>query len=300
MSRILKRAYQILLNSYPATTRNERGSVELDTLMQVSEPTQKLPRFGEARAIVVEGIRERVRRNGGTSVNEVVAAGGTLGVLFSFSLQMWWILLMLAKAASMTTGRAESVGVFCAWMAIISALTVWWSMRPSKATLFVWQLTNVIGAVWFHKFLLGHAQRPESMDQVLTGMFLILSMLVLSSVIVLNCWTRMPKVARHRVGAKFAIGAILVPMLAHVNGAVAGWVLVGLLLVSLIDPRMLVGLSIAFLTPGLIMVAVISNYGSPSLATRVTLPGIALGAAALLALRVRVLIRRTLVSIHEA
>jgi hypothetical protein len=152
MSKVLKRAYQFLLLSYPTVTRTERGSVELDTLMEVSRPNRVLPRFGEARAIVVEGIRERVRRNGGTK---------------------------------------------------------------------------------------------------------------------------------------------------YLNGAFSGWVVIGLLLLSLIDPRILIGLSIALLTPAVAMVMVISTYGSGSLSTKLTFPGMCLGVMVLLWMRVRVLVRRTLASINQ-
>jgi hypothetical protein len=305
MSKVLKRAYQFLLLSYPTVTRTERGSVELDTLMEVSRPNRVLPRFGEARAIVVEGIRERVRRNGGTTVNEVMASGGTLGVLFSFSLQLWWVGMMLAKSSTMKADRNQAGTVFSAWGLIICALMIWWSLRPSRFTLLVWQLANVVGAIWMVRFVRDHAAGSNGLDTVLIGMFLIVSTLVFSSGIVLNCWSRMPKTARHRLGGKHAAVAILVPMwastygLKYLNGAFSGWVVIGLLLLSLIDPRILIGLSIALLTPAVAMVMVISTYGSGSLSTKLTFPGMCLGVMVLLWMRVRVLVRRTLASINQ-
>ena len=54
-NQLLTRTYQLLLHAYPRETRTERGQVELDTLLAVSKPNQRLPRIAEARAICQRG-----------------------------------------------------------------------------------------------------------------------------------------------------------------------------------------------------------------------------------------------------
>jgi hypothetical protein len=306
-STLLKRTYQLLLCAYSKGTRAERGAVELDTLLSVSRPNQRLPKIAEARAIAKEGIRDRIRRNAGQSTLEIVGQGAALGVLFTMSIQLWWFAVMSHKFLNSRNllGGQETVH-FVLWGTVVALLAIRWAFRPSRVIIGVWQLANVTGAAWFFS-LFKHQVRANwvlgssrDIGNLVVAFMAILSLLALSSVVAIWCWSHLPKnTPRRAIGAKVALLAIVLPVwaspLSPVDSSgfqVFGLSVIFMLVVGLVDPRPLIGLGIALLTPMVALsVALITNTEA-STNGRLILPALTLTAIALVSIRVHVVLRR--------
>ena len=311
-TRLLSFAYQLLLRSYPAQTRAERGPVELDTLLAVSRPAQRMPKFREARAIVKEGIHHRIAHTAGRSPLEVVSHGATMGVLFTMSVQLYWLGIIAHKMTGHTVDNLPGnswtrMAPVLSWIGVVAVCALWWSLRPNRFTIVAWQIANVTGVL-----LLVDVVRREATDwsndlgETLASMGVIICLLSLSSCLALFCWsklgpnTNVPQNQRAPLGLRFAALCVGLPLWAsplfgaiqkHGNNVLV-IAIVCMLVLSVIDPRLLIGLTIAVATP--FLGASIAAVASPQtgMGLRLLLPALTLSAIGLTSLRARVLVRR--------
>jgi hypothetical protein len=297
----LKRAYQFLLHAYPRQIRLDRGAVELDTLLSVSKPNQRLPKIAEARAITREGIRERIRSTAGQTPLEVLAHGGALGVLFTMSLQLYALGILASKAAQTPNESWTRSAPLTMWIASTVMAALWWSLRPSRLALLPWQFSNVIGTGWLVGYVSKHATHWSHGLQVTMVTFgTIACLLSLSSVLAMFCWSKLPNQSRAPLGWKIAVPSIAVPIWAsplfggiekHGNSVLL-LAIVAMLVIAFVDPRPLIGLAIAVITPlASGTFAIISSDTSGTL-VRILLPTITVLAIGTVALRTRSLVRR--------
>ncbi len=298
----LRRAYQLLQHAYPARRRRERGEVELDTLLAVSRPGQRLPRLAEARAIVREGLRERARTTGASTL-EIVAHGSSLGVLFTMALQVFWFAVMAEKVLDARVPRSSGLTLFAAWGLAVLLCAYWWSLRPSRAAIAAWQLSNLIGAGCLVSYIQRYAtEGGDGLGAVVATMISVHCLLTVSAVVLLGCWSRIRVSNAVRLGWKVPTITLSVvvwssPLVRSVESHGSTVLVVAFLtmvLCSFIDPRILVGLASATLTP--LVAASLSIIGSDASSSRIRLlfpTGVTL-AIGLVVLRVRVLVRRVL------
>ena len=299
-NRFLTRSYQLLLHAYPKQTRKERGQVELDTLLGVSKPNQFLPRIAEARAIAREGIHERIRSSAGHTPLEVLAHGGTFGVLFTVSFQLYWFGMMTYKMMYGPKVSWSQFTPFIGWHIVVAAIALWWSLRPNRVALVLWQLSNLLGILWFIDYVGRHVtEKSTALSNTVTVLGTIMSLLVLSGTVALWCWSKMPKQSRRPLGWKIALPSIVIPIWASLFGrfekhgnTVLLITVVAMLLLALVDPRPLIGLGIAAITPLAGGSIALSGTSTNSLQIRLLLPAITTIAIALVAMRTRSLIRR--------
>ncbi len=215
----LKRAYQFLLHAYPRQVRLERGSVELDTLLGVSKPNQFLPRIAEARAIAREGIHERIRSTAGHTPLEVLTHGGTFGVLFTMSFQLYWFGMMTHKMAYGPRVSWSQFTPFIGWHIVVAAIALWWSLRPNRVALTLWQLSNLLGILWFIDYVGRHVtEQSTALSNTVMVLGTVMSLLVLSGTVTLWCWSKMPKQSRRPLGCKIALASIVIPLWASLFG----------------------------------------------------------------------------------
>jgi hypothetical protein len=299
-NQFLRRTYKFLLHAYPRETRTERGSVELDTLLGVSKPNQFLPRIAEARAIAREGIHERIRSTAGHTPLEILAHGGTFGVLFTMSVQLYWFGMMTYKMAYSPKAHWSQFAPFIGWQIAVVAVALWWSLRPTRVALAFWQLSNLLGILWFIDYLGKHvSENSTELNNTVIVLGTIVSLLMLSSTLALWCWSKMPKQSRRPLGWTIALPSIVIPIWAslfgrfekHGNTALLIAV-IAMLLLALVDPRPLIGLGIATITPLLGGSIALSGTSTNSLQIRLLLPAVTTIAIALVAMRTRSLIRR--------
>jgi hypothetical protein len=300
-ARSLASAYRLLLKAYPKAVRKQRGVVELDTLLSVSKPNQRLPNTAEARAIVREGIRERIRSTAGQTPLEVLAHGGTYGVLFSLSLQLYVLGTLTWKAAQNPIESWTRSAPFLPWMALTACTALWWSLRPNRLVIAVWQLSNVLGAVWLLGYVAEHVTHwSHELEVTMVTLGTIACLLSLSSVLALFCWSKLPKQSRAPLGWKTALAGIALPIWAsplfgniekHGNNALL-LAIVAMLLIALVDPRPLVGMAIAVFTPLVSGSIAISSSTTSTIRVRILLLTLTALAIAVVALRARALLRR--------
>jgi hypothetical protein len=299
-NRLLTRTYQFLLHAYPRETRTERGSVELDTLLAVSKPNQRLPTIAEARAIAREGIHERIRSAAGHTPLEVLAHGGTFGVLFTLSFQLYWFGMMTYKMTYDPKVSWSQFAPFIGWHIVVAAVALWWSLRPNRVALALWQLSNLLGILWFIDYLGRNVtEQSTALSNTVLVLGTIMSLLVLSGTLALWCWSKMPKHSRRPLGWKIALPSAVIPIWASLFGHFAKHgntvlliVVIAMLLLALVDPRPLIGLGIAAITPLAGGSIALSGTSTNSLQIRLLLPAITTIAIALVAMRTRSLIRR--------
>lgn len=299
-TRSLKRAYQFLLHAYPREIRSQRGVVELDTLLSVSKPNQHLPKIAEARAITREGIRERIRSTAGQTPLEVLAHGGALGVLFTMTLQLYALGILAFKAQTLNESWTRSAPLTM-WMAMTVMTALWWSLRPSRLAILPWQFGNMMGTGWLVGYVAKHATHWSHGLQVTMVTFgTIACLLSLSSVLAIFCWSKLPKHSRAPLGWKIAVPSIAVPIWAsplfggiekHGNSVLL-LAIVAMLVIAFVDPRPLIGLAIAVITPlASGTFAIVSSDTSGTL-LRILFPTITVLATGTVALRTRALLRR--------
>jgi hypothetical protein len=297
---LLMRAYQLLLQAYPQETRAKRGQVEFDTLLEVSRPNQFLPRIAEARAITREGIHERIRSTAGRTPLAVLAHGGTFGVLFTMSFQFYWFGMMTYRMSYAPKANWSQFAPFIGWQIVVAAIALWWSVRPTRVALTLWQLSNVLGILWFIDYLGRYVtEKSAALSNNVMVLGTIICLLTLSGTVTLWCWSNMPRQSRRPLGWKIALPSIMIPIWASLFGPIERHgntvlliAVIAMLLLALVDPRPLIGLAIAVITPvvgGSIALACTSTHSSQ---IRLLLPAVATVAIALVTLRTRSLIRR--------
>jgi hypothetical protein len=290
----LTRTYQLLLRAYSPATRAGRGSVELDTLLATSDPNQRLPKLRETRAILREGIRDRIAVNAGRSTLEIVSYGATLGVLLTMSMQLGWLGMMLPKVVR-SPGAA---GPFTVWAAVLGALAFALALRPMKRTLVLWQLANVAGGVWLWSFV--RRETPGVEDYTFLAMIVApVTLLALSSVVVLFCWDKLPKTQRVALGWRIGLACVVVPLwaspLSPIDSSglqVAALAVVAMLVIALVDPRPLIAMAIALGTPLVAASLAMQTLPRIDAPVRIVVPAITVVIIALFTFRTRVLLRR--------
>ena len=247
----LRRAYQLLQHAYPARTRRERGEVELETLLAVSRPGQRMPRLAEARAIAREGLRERVRATG-ASTFEIVAHGSSLGVLFTMALQVFWFAVMAEKVLDARVPRSSGLTLFAAWGLAVLLCAYWWSLRPSRAAIAAWQLSNVIGLACLVSFIQRYAtEGGDGLGTIVAAMISVHCLMTLSAVVLLGSWARIRASNAVRLGWKLPTITLAVvvwssPLVRSVEShgsSVLVVAFIAMVLCSFVDPRILVGLA---------------------------------------------------------
>jgi hypothetical protein len=299
-NQFLKSTYQFLLHAYPRETRAKRGQVEIDTLLGVSKPNQCLPRIAEARAIVREGIHERIRSTAGHTPLEVLAHGGTFGVLFTLSFQLYWFGMMTYKMTYVPKAHWGQLAPFIGWQIVVAAIALWWSLRPTRLALILWQLSNILGILWFIDYVGRYVtEKSTALSNTVIVLGTIVSLLMLSGTVALWCWSEMPKQSRRPLGWKVALPSIVIPIWASLLGRLESHgntvlliAVIAVLLLALVDPRPLIGLGIAAITPLVGGSIAVASTSANSLQIRLLLPAVATVAIALVALRSRSLIRR--------
>jgi hypothetical protein len=255
-SRLLRRSYSTLLRFYPAAIRLERGTVELDTLLEVSSPGQRLPKVREARAVIASGLRARLVLTAGSDWRSVVANGLSWGVGVSMVMQFWFTLVMLMKVASPSSKqyRSESILAFSLWAIATLAITLAWTQKPNRLVLGIWQVVNVSGAVWLGIYLYKLGVAAEILDVYLT----IIALVTLSCVagivsIVIACQadesTHGPSPFVILLAALFPlISTLITPALVIIPVAI-----IGVLIISTVDPRPLIAAIGAFTVPLIVL-----------------------------------------------
>jgi hypothetical protein len=297
----LKRAYQFLLHAYPSGVRSDRGVVELDTLLSVSRPNQRIPKMAEARAITREGIRERIRSNAGKTTREVLAHGGALGVLFTMSLQLYWFGVMTYKMDYDPNTTWAQIAPFVGWMAAVAVMALGWSLHPTRIAVALWQLSNILGVLWLIGFV-GRkvVQQSTELSTTLVVLGTIVCLLALSSLLVIWCWSEIPGHARAPLGLKIAGPSIALPIWAsplflnidtHGNNVLL-LAIAAMLVIAFVDPRPLIGLAVAVITPLVGGSIAIASSGIHSSRLRILLPSITALLIALVIVRCRILLRR--------
>jgi small basic protein len=295
-SGLLRRSYSALLRFYPAAVRSERGTVELDTLLEVSSPGQRLPKVREARALIASGLRARLVLSAGSDWRSVVANGLSWGVGISMVMQFWFTLAMLMKAISPYNSQdhAETVSAFSLWALATLALTIAWTQKPNRVVLGIWQVINVSGAVWLGMYI--HKRVPEVLD-VYLSITAIATLSCIAGVVAIvldrqaegpTCKLRGPNPLIILFAALFPVFSTLVlPALIIIPVAT-----IGVLIISTVDPRPLIAV-IGALTVPLIVLCVNNIIGAHDVgAKQLACPLILCVLSVLTYARSKVLLRR--------
>jgi hypothetical protein len=261
-SRLLRRSYSTLLRFYPAPIRLERGTVELDTLLEVSSPGQRLPKVREARALIASGLRARLVLTAGSDWRSVVANGLSWSVGMSMVMQFWFTLIMLMKVISPSSKqyRSESIFAFSLWAIATLAITLAWTQKPNRLVLGIWQVVNVSGAVWLGTYLYKLTLGGEWLDVYLS----------IVALVTLPCIAGIAAIALSKGGGPthelvgpnlpgmfflvillatvWPLTILTVPLLVIIPVAI-----IGVLIISTVDPRPLIAVIGAFTVPLIVL-----------------------------------------------
>jgi hypothetical protein len=260
-SSALRRSYATLLRFYPATVRAERGQVELDTLLEVSAPGQRLPKVREARAVIASGLRARLMFTAGSDWRSVVANGLAWGIGISMVMQFWFTLVMLLKSdSSYNPDRAETVSAFSLWAIATLAITIAWTQKPNQVVLGIWQVINVSGAIWLGVYLSKLTLGGEWLDVYLS----------IVALVTLPCIAGIAAIALSKGGGPthelvgpnlpgmfflvillatvWPLTILTVPLLVIIPVAI-----IGVLIISTVDPRPLIAVIGAFTVPLIVL-----------------------------------------------
>jgi hypothetical protein len=255
-SRLLRRSYSTLLRFYPAPIRLERGTVELDTLLEVSSPGQRLPKVREARALIASGLRARLVLTAGSDWRSVVANGLSWSVGMSMVMQFWFTLIMLMKVISPSSKqyRSESIFAFSLWAIATLAITLAWTQKPNRLVLGIWQVVNVSGAVWLGTYLYKLGVAAEILDVYLS----IIALVTLSCVagIVSIVIARQADGSTHGPSPFVILLAALFPLISTLITPVLVIIpvaIIGVLIISTVDPRPLIAVIGAFTVPLIVL-----------------------------------------------
>jgi hypothetical protein len=183
---------------------------------------------------------------------------------------------------------------------VVATIALWWSLRPTRLALTLWQLSNILGILWFIDYVGRHVtEKSTVLSNTAVVLGTIMSLLVLSGTVALFCWSEMPNQSRRPLGWKVALPSIVIPIWASLFGrfekhgnTVLLIAVIAMLLLALVDPRPLIGLAIAVITPLVGGSIAVAGTSANSLQIRLLLPAVATVAIALVALRSRSLIRR--------
>lgn len=215
------------------------------------------------------------------------------------ALQILWFALLTHKMFRTPSADPAEIVQFASWSVAVLAFAFWWSIRPGRRVIFGWQLSNLVGSIWMFFHIKEHATNPLGLANTVSVMLSVLCLLSLSGIVALWCLPRVENAASLTLGWKIpflAVGAsilaspLLQPFVSH-GSAFLVIVVVAMLLVSLVDPRPLIGLAIAIVTP-LVAVTVSLASANTGIGTSLRLAALSVGVMVVVSMRVRTLVRR--------